>query len=62
MFLEKEIFRQLLTLLFFENTEFKDILLLHIDAEEATSYSPVNISLKYLPNTKMYRILNIVAP
>lgn len=33
-----------------ENTRFIDILVFHIEAEEATSYSPVNISLKSLLN------------
>lgn len=44
-----------------ENTWFIDRLVFHIETEETTNYSPKNISLKYLPNTKIYRIPNIVS-
>ena len=46
IFLEKDIYIAM-DFVFLENPRFIDILVLHIEAEEATSDSPVKISLKY---------------
>lgn len=47
---------------FFKHQVYRHTGLFHIEAEETTSCNLINISLKCLPNTQLYRIANIVAP